>query len=88
MPKSQREAVFTVAALHQWDMGIDDPRCVETAEEWFSDTIGPVATGGPIPSVCSSLLHLPCAGACVCFLSLFHLSSLEVPVLTVRGCSL
>lgn len=33
VPKSQREAAFTIAGLHQWDMGIDDPRCVETAEE-------------------------------------------------------
>lgn len=33
LPKSQREASFTIAALHQWDMGIDDPRCIESAEE-------------------------------------------------------
>ena len=33
LPKGQREAIWTVAALHQWDMGIDDPRCVTTAEE-------------------------------------------------------
>ena len=32
LPKEQREATWTVAALHQWDMGIDDPRCVTTAE--------------------------------------------------------
>lgn len=50
VPKSQREAAFTIAGLHQWDMGIDDPRCVETAEEWLRDTIGPVALGGPFPS--------------------------------------
>ncbi|THH18318.1 hypothetical protein EW146_g2635 [Bondarzewia mesenterica] len=50
VPKAQREASFTIAALHQWDMGIDDPRCVETAEEWLRDTIGPVTLGGPIPS--------------------------------------
>lgn len=59
MPKSQREAVFTVAALHQWDMGINDPRCVETAEEWFKDTIAPVSTGGPIPSVSVPISSCP-----------------------------
>jgi hypothetical protein len=31
--KAQREAAFTIAALHQWEMGIDDPRCVTSAEE-------------------------------------------------------
>lgn len=33
LPKEQREAVWTVAALHQWDMGVDDPRCITSAEE-------------------------------------------------------
>ena len=33
IPKAQREAKFTIAALHQWEMGIDDPRCVSTAED-------------------------------------------------------
>ena len=33
MSQEQREAVWTVAALHQWEMGIDDPRCIESAEE-------------------------------------------------------
>ena len=33
VPKEQREANFTVAALHQWDLGIDDPKCVTTAED-------------------------------------------------------
>jgi hypothetical protein len=32
LPKEQREATFNVAALHQWDLGIDDPKCVYTAE--------------------------------------------------------
>ena len=42
IPKEQREATWTVAALHQWDMGIDDPRCVTTAEEvsLLSDSMG------------------------------------------------
>jgi hypothetical protein len=32
VPKAQREAAFTIAALHQWEMGVDDPRCVSSAE--------------------------------------------------------
>jgi len=50
VPKSQREASFTIAALHQWEMDVDDDRCVESAEEWISDTLSRVATGGPFPS--------------------------------------
>ncbi|KAI0682943.1 hypothetical protein BC835DRAFT_1474152 [Cytidiella melzeri] len=64
VPKEQREATWTVAALHQWDMGIDDPKCIETAEEvspaapsifslcaqWMSKTIKPVSIGGPFPT--------------------------------------
>jgi hypothetical protein len=33
IPKPQREAKFTIAALHQWEMGVDDPRCVSSAED-------------------------------------------------------
>ena len=33
IPKIQREAKFTIAALHQWEMGVDDPRCVSSAED-------------------------------------------------------
>ena len=33
VPKTQREASFTIAALHQWEMWIDDDRCVASAEE-------------------------------------------------------
>jgi hypothetical protein len=33
IPKSQREAAFTLAALHQWEMDFDDARCTEAAEE-------------------------------------------------------
>lgn len=33
LPKSQRQAAFTVTALHQWDIDLEDPRCVESAEE-------------------------------------------------------
>lgn len=50
VPKSQREASFTIAALHQWEMDIDDDRCVASAEEWISDTLKPVHVGGPFPS--------------------------------------
>ncbi|KAJ7578278.1 hypothetical protein C8J56DRAFT_969597 [Mycena floridula] len=50
VPKSQREASFNVAALHQWEMGIDDPRCVSTAEEWIAGTLKAVSIGGPFPS--------------------------------------
>ncbi|PFH52198.1 hypothetical protein AMATHDRAFT_46553 [Amanita thiersii Skay4041] len=32
-PRSQREAAFTIAALHQWEMDLDDDRCVDSAEE-------------------------------------------------------
>ncbi|KAH8980746.1 hypothetical protein EDB86DRAFT_2813435 [Lactarius hatsudake] len=48
--KAQREAKFTIAALHQWEMGVDDPRCVSSAEDWLRDTIKPVAAGGSFPS--------------------------------------
>ncbi|KAF9783970.1 hypothetical protein BJ322DRAFT_888554 [Thelephora terrestris] len=50
LPKEQREATFNVAALHQWDLGIDDPKCVYTAENWLDKTLKPVAQGGPFPS--------------------------------------
>ncbi|KAG6918872.1 hypothetical protein DXG01_010936 [Tephrocybe rancida] len=35
VPKSQREASFTIAALHQWEMDVDDDRCVDSAEEFL-----------------------------------------------------
>ncbi|TCD69583.1 hypothetical protein EIP91_007005 [Steccherinum ochraceum] len=50
LPKEQREAIWTVAALHQWEMGIDDPRCISAAEDWMKDVIGPVSLGGPLPT--------------------------------------
>jgi len=50
VPKTQRETLFTIAALHQWDMGINDPRCITTAEAWICETLKPVQTGGPFPS--------------------------------------
>lgn len=33
VPKSQREAAFTIAALHQWEMDVNDDRCEASAEE-------------------------------------------------------
>ncbi|GAV99301.1 fad fmn-containing dehydrogenase [Lentinula edodes] len=39
-----------IAALHQWDMGINDPRCITTAEDWIAETLKPIQTGGPFPS--------------------------------------
>jgi len=33
VPKSQREASFTIAALHQWEIDVDDNECVDSAEE-------------------------------------------------------
>ncbi|KAG1737829.1 uncharacterized protein EDB91DRAFT_1139342 [Suillus paluster] len=50
IPKAQRQASFTVAALHQWDIDFQDPRCVHSAEEWIAETLAPVTLGGPLPS--------------------------------------
>ncbi|GLB37918.1 putative oxygen-dependent FAD-linked oxidoreductase family protein [Lyophyllum shimeji] len=50
VPKSQREAAFTIAALHQWEIDVHDDRCIASAEEWISRTLKPVHQGGPIPS--------------------------------------
>jgi FAD/FMN-containing dehydrogenase len=47
IPHSQREAHFNVAALHQWDLHVDDPRCKVSAEEWIDKTLAPVSTGAP-----------------------------------------
>ncbi|KAF8829497.1 hypothetical protein HHX47_DHR3000880 [Lentinula edodes] len=44
VPKSQRETLFTVAALHQWDMGINDPRCITTAEDFLGRHEAPSRT--------------------------------------------
>ncbi|KAG1856075.1 hypothetical protein DFJ58DRAFT_785273 [Suillus subalutaceus] len=41
---------LTVAALHQWDIEFQDPRCVHSAEEWIAETLAPVTLGGPLPS--------------------------------------
>ncbi|KAJ7647893.1 hypothetical protein FB45DRAFT_860928 [Roridomyces roridus] len=60
LPKVQREAAFTIAALHQWEMTIDDDRCIDSAEEasnstpriaWIAGSLKPVQTGGPFPSL-------------------------------------
>ncbi|RDX48626.1 hypothetical protein OH76DRAFT_643868 [Lentinus brumalis] len=65
LPKEQREAAWTVAALHQWDMGIDDPRCVSTAEDWMKTTVKPHAVGGPFPTFLGR--HEPPARTISCY---------------------
>ncbi|KAK7033819.1 FAD-binding PCMH-type domain-containing protein [Favolaschia claudopus] len=50
VPKSQRESSFTIAALHQWEMEVDDDRCIDAAEEWIRDSLKSVQSGGPFPS--------------------------------------
>ncbi|KAH7334971.1 hypothetical protein B0J17DRAFT_720504 [Rhizoctonia solani] len=49
LPKAAREATFTIVALHQWKVELDDPACVITAEEWIKDTLALQSTGGPFP---------------------------------------
>ena len=39
VPKSQREAAFTIAALHQWEMDVNDDRCEASAEEVGDHTL-------------------------------------------------
>ncbi|KAG6830947.1 hypothetical protein H0H87_006708 [Tephrocybe sp. NHM501043] len=65
VPKSQREASFTIAALHQWEMDVDDDRCVESAEEWIAGTLKPVHQGGPFPSFLGR--HEPPERVMACF---------------------
>ncbi|RPD57835.1 hypothetical protein L226DRAFT_472397 [Lentinus tigrinus ALCF2SS1-7] len=65
LPKEQREAAWTVAALHQWDMGVDDPRCVSTAEDWMKHTIRPHSVGGPFPTFLGR--HEPASRAMACY---------------------
>ncbi|OBZ69704.1 hypothetical protein A0H81_10189 [Grifola frondosa] len=63
LPKEQREATWTVAALHQCgEMGIDDPRCITSAER---STIGAVALGGPYPTFLGR--HEPPARTMACY---------------------
>ncbi|EED82635.1 predicted protein [Postia placenta Mad-698-R] len=74
LPKEQRDATWTVAALHQWEMGIDDPRCITSAEDvrfclpsssWIDGVIGTVALGGPYPSFLAR--HEPPPRTMACF---------------------
>ncbi|KAH9485621.1 FAD-linked oxidoreductase [Psilocybe cubensis] len=65
IPKSQREASFTIAALHQWEMDIDDDRCIDSAEEWIAGTLKPVHVGGPLPSFLGR--HEPAERVKACF---------------------
>ncbi|KAF9562951.1 hypothetical protein CPC08DRAFT_749159 [Agrocybe pediades] len=65
VPKSQREAAFTIAALHQWEMDVDDDRCIDSAEEWIAGTLLPVHVGGPFPSFLGR--HEPAERVKACF---------------------
>ncbi|KAF7295948.1 FAD-binding PCMH-type domain-containing protein [Mycena kentingensis (nom. inval.)] len=65
VPKSQREASFTIAALHQWEMTIDDDRCIDSAEEWIRDSLKSVQCGGPFPSFLGR--HEPAARVIKCY---------------------
>lgn len=54
-PQSHRQAMFTVAALHQWahdEPPALDTKCVIDAEEWINGIMKPVSVGGPLPCVC------------------------------------
>ncbi|EAU91190.2 FAD linked oxidase domain-containing protein [Coprinopsis cinerea okayama7 len=50
VPKAQREALFNIVALHQWEMDANDDRCIDSAEEWIAGTLKPVHIGGAFPS--------------------------------------
>ncbi|KAJ7478600.1 hypothetical protein B0H11DRAFT_2423976 [Mycena galericulata] len=65
VPKSQREATFTIAALHQWEMTIDDDRCIDSAEEWIAGSLKSVQSGGPFPSFLGR--HEPAARTIACY---------------------
>ncbi|KAI5117983.1 hypothetical protein M0805_009200 [Coniferiporia weirii] len=65
LPKSQREAGFTIAAFHQWELDDDDPLCVETAEHWIYETLAPVGTGGPYPAFLGR--HEPAERVMACY---------------------
>lgn len=49
-PASSRQATWTVAAFHQWELDEDDPKCVSAAEDWIKKTLSPASSGGPYPS--------------------------------------
>jgi hypothetical protein len=53
LPKSHREALYTVAALHQWPVNVpqEDVRCVLTARDWIDKVIHVESPGGPLPCV-------------------------------------
>ncbi|KAJ6578904.1 hypothetical protein DFH09DRAFT_908914 [Mycena vulgaris] len=65
VPKSQRESSFTIAALHQWEMSIDDDRCIDSAEEWIADSLKSVQIGGPFPSFLGR--HEPAKRTIACY---------------------
>ncbi|KAJ7133731.1 hypothetical protein C8R43DRAFT_644511 [Mycena crocata] len=65
VPKAQRESSFTIAALHQWEMTIDDDRCIDSAEEWIADSLKSVQSGGPFPSFLGR--HEPAKRTIACY---------------------
>ncbi|TFK50740.1 hypothetical protein OE88DRAFT_1680523 [Heliocybe sulcata] len=65
IPPTRREATWTVASLHQWDLEIDDPRCRVSAENWINKTLSPVSLGGSFPSFLGR--HEPAARTISCY---------------------
>ncbi len=53
LPMSHREALYTVAALHQCPLSTPegDRRTIETAVNWIEEVIKPHSAGGPLPCV-------------------------------------
>ncbi|KZO92326.1 hypothetical protein CALVIDRAFT_466383, partial [Calocera viscosa TUFC12733] len=45
-----REAAFTVVAFHKWPSFGGDEDCIKAGEAWIQDVMGPIASGGPLPS--------------------------------------
>ncbi|EJT97046.1 hypothetical protein DACRYDRAFT_102705 [Dacryopinax primogenitus] len=48
--QATREAAFTVVAFHKWPSFGGDEDCIKTGEAWIQDVMGPIASGGPLPS--------------------------------------
>jgi hypothetical protein len=53
LPKTHRDAAYTIAALHQWPVDVpkEDVKCVTTAIDWIDKIIHPASPGGPLPCV-------------------------------------
>lgn len=81
LPQSHRDAVYTVAALHQWPVNIpqEDVRCVLTARDWIDKIIHPESPGGPLPCVSGILSSVQIA------LNQCHSSSYPVLIRTLSA---